>query len=142
MVSPPPDEELFADLLRGNAGSAEALQILGIVDDLKLENEDRQRRGKSRILATDKSRVAKVKNLYEYVRAKLRDLNKSHLLPDMFHFEHLLCKVKRVMTKGPTRYKTFDAFLPLLEKLKKLKADRRPPRKGKTKKKVSARSRR
>lgn len=127
-VSPPSQDVLFSDLLKGDAGSAEGLQILGVVDDIAT---DRARSGAFRMQKTDKLRVAKVKKLHQYIRNKLKSKNKSRLMPDMFHFEHLLCKVKRVIDKGPKAYRTFAAFEANFERMKAMKAKVRAAKKAK-----------
>lgn len=42
-------------------------------------------------------RIAVALELYRYVREKLDSLGRSYLMPDIIHFEHLLCKVKRIL---------------------------------------------
>lgn len=110
VVSAPSEDELFTDLLKGDAGSADGLQILGVVTDIGSVNEDRKARGLSALRKTDASRATQVKKFYDYTRWKLGAKGKLHLLPDMFHFEHLLCKVKRVLEKGPDLYRGFADF--------------------------------
>lgn len=139
MVSPPSEAELFTDMLKGDAGSADGLQILGVIGDFILENQSRQEQGLPPIQRGDPIRVSKAKLLYEYVRWKLGDIKKLHLLPDMFHFEHLLCKVKRVLTYGPHAYTTFEAFQGnfrfMLELSKQRRAQKEAAKKAKMKKK-------
>lgn len=110
VVEPPSDEEFFGMMLKTGAGASDALQLLGVLDKVSVVNAARKKRGQPALTGADPSRVETAKKLYAYVLSSLHRLGKSHLLPDKFHYEHLLCKVKRVITMGPLQYQVFAHF--------------------------------
>lgn len=106
----PPEKEFFKLMLKAGAGAADGLRLLDLVDNLEDVNRERRERGEPIMKADDPIRVQATKDLYNYARSSLHRLGKSHLLPDFFSMEHLLCKVKRVITIGPRQYQAFSYF--------------------------------
>ncbi|KLO05202.1 hypothetical protein SCHPADRAFT_1003018 [Schizopora paradoxa] len=104
------DEEFFKTMLKAGAGAADGLQLLGVLDNLEVVNAARREQGQPLMRGPDPSRVDAATKLYNYLRSTLHGMDKSHLLPDKFHYEHLLCKVKRVITKAPVQYQVFAPF--------------------------------
>ncbi|KLO03933.1 hypothetical protein SCHPADRAFT_948163 [Schizopora paradoxa] len=103
----PSDEEFLRFFLDVGKGAYNGFR------DLKLEQPVNEETGAYRTTKEFalNARVKTAKTLYDYVRSKLASLDKLYLLPDMLHFEHLLCKICRLVTKGPLTYLPFKKYM-------------------------------
>ncbi len=106
----PSDEVFITHFLAVSKGAANALIHLRVLEDIKAVNAVRKSNSLPMMSPTSPERVASVCALYRYVRAKLDNCGKSHLLPNIVHFEHLLCKVVRIIgSKGVKSYIVFKS---------------------------------
>ena len=84
VVEMPGDEEFITQFLGNKQGATGGLLYLGLFDALVGKKEKAER-----TLLT-----------YRYVKRKLAGVNLQYLLPDILHWEHLLCKIKRVIDQA------------------------------------------
>lgn len=96
VVEEPTPEQFIRHFLVINLGANMALHSMKYV--LRLSTVQPQ------MLASE-DRVQAVLLLYHYIRDKLKDSGEEDLMPDVIHFEHLLCKVQRLESRGPAGYK-------------------------------------
>ena len=92
----PADEEFVASFLRAEKGAALALQKLGVLKEKEAWSSK-----------VSPERVKLVVDLYRYVKWKLASTNDHALLPDIIRFEHLLCKILRVIDGKLSVYTIF-----------------------------------
>ncbi len=100
---------MVGEFLKVSKGALKALIHLRVLEDLKVVNARRTEKGLSKEVQASPGRVATVSLLYRYVQSKLHSCGKALLLPDILHFEHLLCKVIRIATKCPHSYLVFHS---------------------------------
>lgn len=100
-VQRPTDEVFVKHFLDANLGAANGLAMLNVVNKLPKKA--------SKTATTTEYRVSQALELYRYIQSRLHSFNCSSLLPDIIHYEHLLCKVLRAAT-AKTRYRSYKLF--------------------------------
>lgn len=100
-VAPPSEKQFIEAFLQVNKGAASGLAHLGLLETLKSTSPT--------VLCTD-DRISVTLQLYQYLRQHLDQHQLSSLMPDIIHFEHLLCKVSRILTGGPQSYSLTRQF--------------------------------
>lgn len=97
VVSPPTNEEFCKLFISAGSGAFDGIVHLRILDPFKDVNAARVASGLPRLPRNASPEcIEKVCELYRYVQNKLEGMGRSRLLPDIIHFEHLLCKVLRI----------------------------------------------
>ena len=97
----PKDEEFFPLLIDLDLGALKALKDLGLCDKEK-PPKDAPKEQKKKWLD---DQVKVISQLHHQIKEALREINLEYLIPDIIHFEHLLCKVCRVLGRAPELYK-------------------------------------
>lgn len=90
-IQPPSPEEFATFLLDLNLGAAKALGKLGYLAEIK---------GRDKRLLVNQDRIQAVLRLYGFLREELKKSGELHLMPNIFYFEHLLCKMIRLRRKA------------------------------------------
>lgn len=102
IVKLPSDETFVTDFLTANKGAVGGLVVLKVLEDVTPAKEKGKKTKQApKHLHVSPACMASTLQLYRYVKGRLQTLGLSHLLPDIIHFEHLLCKVLRVSTRFP-----------------------------------------
>ena len=107
VVETPSDDEFLRFFLETKKGAYDGLVALNLVQPAS------KKAGPFRSGEADPidAQVDTAKSLYNYIRTKLSSVHKQYLLPDMIHFEHLLCKILRLVSSGPLHYVPFTKYM-------------------------------
>lgn len=98
-VEHPTDEKFIKVFLSANRGAASGLAKLQVLEGVNSTSPSK--------LCTER-RCHITMELYRRTKRKLHAAGCGHLMPDIIHFEHLLCKIVRTMEKGPQSYSLFE----------------------------------
>lgn len=106
VVDLPSQDEMAYHILSLNRGATSALDIMKVFP-FRVHGKivgGNQSTNKDVILSLENREVAKeiILNVYHFVRLKLKAKKMIHLMPDVVHFEHTLCK----MSKAHLHYST------------------------------------
>lgn len=97
VVAPPEDKYFVEAFLKMHRGAAMGLQRLSILPVLI----------KSPTKSELPGRAETTLLFYRHLCNILHKKGLDHLMPDILHYEHLLCKVLRVFSQGPEAYRNY-----------------------------------